>query len=249
VSDPITSQRNPRIMYARGLARASVRRAEGRTLVEGPHALEAASGAGAEIVEVFALEDDPIPEALGLGDVTVRVNRHVLEAVATTGTPRSPIAIVTMQAPSSLEGRDTLVLYEVGDPGNAGTLLRTASAFGMQVATTPNTVDMWSPKVLRSAAGTHWTTAIVPLREPIEELRAAGLLLVASVVAGGLGPDEAFDGGRPVALLVGSEPHGLSASVAEACDRALTLGMSGDVESLNVAIAGSIAIYELGQRR
>jgi RNA methyltransferase, TrmH family len=247
--DPISSPRNQRVAYARSLASASVRRSERQTIIEGPAALAAAVGASADVVEVFALEGDATPDDLGLGDRAITVTRPVLEAISDTRSPRGPIAIVTIVEAGPLEQRDTLVLHEVGDPGNAGTLMRTAAAFGFQVATTPGTVDLWSPKVMRSAAGAHWATRLSSLADGIADLDAAGLAVVATAVRGGVGPNEAFATERPIALLVGNEPHGLPAHVVAASWRTLTLPMAGDVESLNVAIAGSIALYELGTRR
>lgn len=249
MAETITSPRNPRVAAVAALQRTSVRRREGKTVLEGPHVLEAAVTGGATVIDVFALEDDETPMQLGLDDLTSRVTASVLGVMAGTEHPRGPIAIMEVPAWETPEARDSLVLHEVGDPGNAGTLLRTAGAFGLQVAATPGTVDIWSPKVLRAAAGAHWTLRACLVADPVATFRGLGLVTVATVVDGGLPPSEALRGEEPIALFVGSEPHGLPEAVVAAMDRRLTIPMPGTAESLNVAVAGSIALYELNERR
>lgn len=247
--ETITSPRNARVAAAAALQRSGARKREGRALIEGPQILETAVHAGTRPVEVFALEVDETPEALGIDDVTTRVTPSVLQAVAATETPRGPVAVISIPPTRDLVAMDTLVLFEVADPGNAGALLRTAGAFDLQVVTTPGTVDMWSPKVVRAAAGAHWTVRLTHALDPVTALRDLGVVTVATVVTGGLSPDEALAADAPVAVMVGSEPHGLPDAVSATVDRLLTIPMPGGSESLNVAVAGSIALYELDQQR
>jgi TrmH family RNA methyltransferase len=139
------------------------------------------------------------------------------------------------------------VLWEIADPGNCGTLIRTAAALGWNVASIGG-VDPWSPKVLRAGAGGHFATRLSRLDdEPLAALRAAGLTPIATVVEGGVSPDS-IESTDPVALIIGNEANGLSREVVAACDDVVSLAMPGGSESLNASVAGSIAMYVLGSR-
>ncbi len=237
----ITSTANPTIKATVRLHRADVRKREQRTIVEGPHAVDLATRAGARFDLLLAREDD---EAITDPPIEIHfVSDRVLRAVAATENPRGPVAVVRIPEPPPLQPRDTLVLAGVGDPGNAGTLLRTASAFGMQTVVLPDTVDLWSPKVLRAAAGAHWSTAPVPATG-LETLTAAGLDTVALVVAGGDPPQAVLSTPAPVAIVVGGEAQGLPTDLARVAARRLTIPMPGGAESLNAAVAGAVALYE-----
>jgi TrmH family RNA methyltransferase len=113
-------------------------------------------------------------------------------------------------------------------------------------------VDPWSPKVVRAAAGSSFRLPILACAtaEPtLAGLRAGGLVCVAAVARGGR-PHDRTDLGGPVAIVVGSETHGLPAAVVDACDAAVTIELAGPVESLNVAMAGTVLLFEaLRQRR
>jgi TrmH family RNA methyltransferase len=186
------------------------------------------------------MEDDV--EGLALagsagGDVT-RVSREVLERLAPTESPRGPISVIEIPAPRRVS-RDFVALH-VSDPGNAGTLIRTSAAFGFDVAVGPIAVDVWSPKVLRSAAGAHFNTAIgsVP----------PGAGLIAAVPAGAVPLDQMhsrLDRSKQWGVMVGSEAHGLGPQAIAAADVSVSIPMPGGMESLNAAVAGSIVAYEL----
>lgn len=237
----ITSSRNERVLAAIRLHRRRHRRESGRTLVEGPIVLGEAVRAGATIVDGFHLEDDAAGAAL-VGDVGTAVAPRVLNRIAATEHPRGPVAVVEIPD-HVLSGRDTMVLVGVREPGNAGTIVRSAAAFGFDVAATPGTVDLWSPKVLRAGAGAHFHTPVVELDDNWPAVLArAGLETVALVASGGSDSSETVP--VAIALLVGEEAAGLPEEVVEACDHVVTLAMPGVAESLNAAIAASIAMYE-----
>jgi TrmH family RNA methyltransferase len=210
--------------------------------LEGPHLLEAALAAGIDIVEVFALEGSEVGDLPG--DVHT-VTAPVMARIAATDHPRGPVAVIAIPEPDALRRHDTVVLWDVADPGNAGSLVRSAAAFDCDLAVTPRTVDLWDPKVLRAAAGAHFGRALVSLGDDaLADLAATGLTSVAAVVDGGRGPSLALAESGPVAILVGNEPHGLPASVIDAASAAVTIPMPGGVESLNVAVVGAILLYE-----
>ncbi len=250
---PITSPRNPRVAAAAKLQRRRERDATGHALIEGPHLLEAALVAGVGVLEVFTLEGATPREVAGAaaaGAAVHQITAAVLARLAATDHPRGPVAVIRVPAAGHLRRHDTVVLWDVADPGNAGTLLRSAAGFACDVAVTPRTVDLWDPKVLRAGAGAHFGRVLVRLGpDPLGELYAAGLAPVAAVVGGGEPPSQALAGTDPIALLVGNEPHGLPAPVVSASSASVTVPMPGGTESLNVAAAGAILMYERSRLR
>jgi TrmH family RNA methyltransferase len=201
------------------------------TLLEGPNLVDAATRAGVALVEVWASDDS--------GDV--RCSDEVIAALSTTGSPQSPVAVIGIPPPASIRPVNTLVLWDVSDPGNAGGLVRTAAALGWDVAYTPGTADIWSPKVLRAGAGGHFATALVPIADTGD----IGVLVAVAAVAHG-GEDPARLPPGPYALIVGNEAHGLPESVT-ATTRTVTLDLPGEVESLNTGVAGAILMWQLGR--
>lgn len=236
----ISSPQNDRIKGVRRLQRAAERQATGRTLLEGPHLLEAALAAGVLPEAVFVAEGDLLP---AIDTEVVTVSDRVLDAIAPTETPRGPIAVIDVPEPDALRSEPTVVLWEVATPGNVGGLIRTAAAFGWNVARHGG-ADPWSPKVLRAAAGSHFAVPISEV-EDLGELSAAGLAPVATVAGGGV-PPESIEVSGPIALLVGNEARGLPQGIVDAADAALTIPIPG-AESLNAAVAGAIAMYALRQ--
>ncbi|NOY54828.1 MAG: RNA methyltransferase [Actinobacteria bacterium] len=198
----------------------------------------AAIAAGHELDTIFAVVGDPVVE--DLSGVSY-VSEEVLERLAPTQHPRGPIAIMRIPA-SARVSRSCLLLWGVGDPGNMGTLIRSAAAFGMDVAVDSRSTDPWSPKTLRAAAGGHFRTAIEREATP-ESLQERGFTTVAAVPRGGIDPVELACRDQ-IAIIVGPEAHGLPADVVAASDLLVTIPMPGDMESLNVGIAGAILAYE-----
>lgn len=243
----ITSPRNPRVGAAARLSRRREREATGHALLEGPHLLEAAVAAGVTVLEVFAREGDRLGRqaALAAGAALHVVSAPVIERIAATEHPRGPVAVIAIPAWGRLRRHETLVLWDIADPGNAGTLLRSAAAFVCDLAVTEHTVDLWDPKVLRAAAGAHFGRTLIRLGpDPRRELSDAGLRVVAATVAGGDPPPWVLGGEDPIALLLGSEPHGLPPEVVAESGGAVTIAMPGGTESLNVAAAGAILLHE-----
>jgi TrmH family RNA methyltransferase len=223
------------------LHRSRHRRESGRTLIEGPTLFDEALTHGGRLVRVFALPDDPVPEGVSDAEVVI-VTQAVLERIATTATPQSPVAVLEIPDPAPPGPGDLLVAWGVGDPGNVGTLLRTAAAFGMGFIAGPGTADLWSPKVLRAAAGAHFRTPVGHVAD-LDALRSDGRRLLATVVEGGDPPSRPGD--TPVAILVGDEANGLPDEVVGVADARVTVPMVGGTESLNAAVAGAIVAYVL----
>jgi TrmH family RNA methyltransferase len=135
----------------------------------------------------------------------------------------------------------TLALWHVADPGNVGTLLRTADAFGAAVALSRGCADPTSPKALRAAMGAIW-------RVPISGFDAPAGRRIALVPRGGVPlPELSVDG--DAVLVLGAEREGLPVEVLASCDVQASIPQPGEAESLNVAMAGAIALYELTRLR
>ena len=206
-------------------------------LIEGPHLFAEALRAGLRPRVVFTTAAGAA--ALGADSGTILlVDERVLGMVATTTTPQDPVAVIPIP-PDRLGPGRLLVAWGVSDPGNCGTLIRIAAAFGFGYAAGPGAADRWSPKVLRSAAGAHFATPTATV-DSLADLRRGGRTLVAAVARGGDLP-----GPLPAdaAVLIGSEAHGLPEEVVAAADRRVTIPTSDAVESLNAAVAGAIVAY------
>lgn len=235
--EPIRSLRNPAVVEAGRLHRARERKRLGLTLLEGPHLMGEALAAGVPIQRVFALPDDP--RRGEWPEVTV-VAEQVMHRLAPTDTPRGPVAVARIPDWSApVPDRHLLVLWGVGDPGNVGTIIRSAAAFGLGVAVSPDCADPWSPKALRAGAGGHFRIASLSRVEGLGPL--SNHHLAAAVVSGGENPIRLEDG--PWAFLIGREAHGLDRDLIEAAEVEVTIPMPGGTESLNVAAAASILAY------
>ena len=261
--DVITSPGNPAVRAARKLARPSSRaRAGGRFLLEGPEGIRAALDAGHVPDSLLATERAAARHA-GLvnlarqrGTRVALVAEPVLSALAATTTPQGLVAVL----PSVVRPLEALpasprlvcVLAEVRDPGNAGTVLRAADAFGADaVVTTRGSVDPESPKAVRAAAGSLFhlpVVAGVPWPELAAALRGRGLRLVGADPHAADGVDQAPLHG-PVALVLGNEAHGLPAEVAADLDLVVRVPLAGRAESLNLAAAAAVLLYETARRQ
>jgi TrmH family RNA methyltransferase len=134
----------------------------------------------------------------------------------------------------------TLGLWRVADPGNVGTLVRTADAFGAAVSLSSGCADPLGPRALRASAGAIF-------RVPLVDWDEASGRRVALVAHGGVSLSD-VELRSPLTFLLGSEREGLTSDVLETCDAIATIPLPGDAESLNVAAAGAIALYELSRR-
>jgi TrmH family RNA methyltransferase len=233
------------VVDAARLHRRRRRTEAGRTLLEGPHLVGEAVAAGVVPATIFALDQDTAARgwAQQAGCELLTVTPEVLGRIATTETPQSPVAIIEIPDDGLPPVGSVLVAWGISDPGNAGTLIRTAAAFGLSYAAGPDTADTWSPKVLRAGAGAHFRAPVAAVAS-LDDL--ADRTLVATVVSGGVSPRSLPAG--DLAVMVGDEAAGLPDAVLTAADVAVTIPMPGGIESLNAAVAGAIVAYEIGLR-
>jgi RNA methyltransferase, TrmH family len=250
----VLTERSTRVVAAVKLHRQVARRRSDRFLAEGANLVEAASRRGL-VREIFVTETAAQRHADLLdqhGAVVHVVTERAAKALSDTVTPAGLVAVcehpsaaladVLAQAP-----RLVAVGVEIGEPGNAGTLIRIADAMGAAaVVFIGHSVDPYNGKCLRASAGSIFAIPVVvaPEVEPtITALQGAGLRVLATTVGGELSLDDT-DLAAPTAWLFGSEAHGLSAHVAEQADARVSIPMSGGAESLNVAAAAAICLYQ-----
>lgn len=253
----ITSTHNPLVQRIRALqARRREREREGRFVVEGVRLLEEACTArvGLEVVLHTRDLDARALRALAAAEATgaraEAVTPEVLRVCADTETPAGLLAIVERpEKPAPAAPTAVLVLDGIADPGNVGTLLRTAAAAGLEaVYLAPGTADAYNPKVVRAGMGAHFRLPVLALdwATPPPELGAL-CLYVADVDQGPA--YDVVDWRAPVGLIVGAEAAGPSAGARSAAASAVHIPMPGGSESLNAAVAGSIIVFELVRQR
>lgn len=221
----ITSRDNARLKLVRRLQRRKHREETGLFAAEGEDLVAAAGEAGIEPVELLVAGGNVLPE--------------LLAGVSTQPHPARAIGVYR-RADLPAGRRDVvLALWHVADPGNVGTLLRTADAFGAAVALSPECADPLGPKAVRASAGAIF-------RVPLQSWGELPGRRVALVAHGGE-PLALAGLGRPVTFLLGAEREGLPPELVTDCC-SVTIPLPGGAESLNVAAAGAIALYELSRR-
>jgi TrmH family RNA methyltransferase len=248
------------VIAARRLLRRSHRQQRSALLVEGRIAVAEALRSGARVDEIFVSEMAPkarsvVAAAAEQGAQVVWGSEGVLAALSDAATPQGIVAVV--RSPlielDALEAGDlVVVLAQVRDPGNAGTLLRSGAAAGASaVIFTHGAVDPLNPKTVRAAAGALFSLPVVSgtrLVDAIALLRARGLVILgASARAGHAVYDR--DLSRPTALILGNESWGLPPEQRGLLDDEVGIPMPGPVESLNVGVAGSVLLFEAARQR
>ena len=250
--EQITSRTNPLITRFRKLASdRKLRRKEGVMICEGPKLLSEALAWGfvPETALVTGDFDGSLPEATR----TVQVPADLLRSVAPTQTPQKVLFLVPLPSaslPETLEGRRYLVLDGLQDPGNVGTLWRTADAFGADgLILLPGCADPWSPKTVRATMGACFRLPLweADLEEALTLFARSGLPLYATALRDDtmdlreLAPDRA-------AVAIGSEGRGVSRALLEACSATVKIPMTEHCESLNAAAAGAVVLWELARK-
>jgi TrmH family RNA methyltransferase len=238
----ITSVQNNEIQDITQLIHPSERKRKKRFIVEGFRAIETFVKAGHTPVQLYILENK-LTEAKTLVDVSIitMVNESVLNRISQTSTPSGFVAVFKIPASPKLELEPGLVLANISDPGNMGTLIRTCAAMGKKSVVIIEGADVWSPKVIQASAGTLALVKIFSCSWQDLVKNKKDLVLTGLVVTGGKKPEEANL--TKALLVVGSEAHGIPHEWLADCDELVTLPMPGETESLNAAVAGSIALY------
>ncbi len=243
-----------RARLARALLSPKGRKEQQRFTFEGPTLLSEAARTGAQVFEIFATRDAYEREAVvremeASGTAIYIIDDRTAEKLSDVETPSGIIAVApTRYAPleSVVSSQLTLVLADLNDPGNAGTLLRSAEAFGAQgVVFGARGVEPYHPKVIRAAMGAVFRLALAVADPPAFAAAASEAgAAVLGLDARGKDIREVHRSDR-TALIVGHERRGLGAWEA-CCTGRVAIPMTGPAESLNAAVAGSIALYAIG---
>ena len=247
----ITSRQNRWIRHLRQLARdRAYRREQGEFLCDGAKLLEEALGNRTQIGFVLLRDNRAAPDLSRLGDVPVSVAEESVFAYASPleNSP-GPLFTVRIPEPEVQTPRRVLLLENLQDPGNVGTVLRTAAALGCDlVALTGECADPYNPKTVRAAMGALFRQRLLelPMEELPQKLRAWGLPLYGAALASDAVDARTMDLSRAV-VAVGNEGHGLSPELLALCDQKLILPMTPGSESLNAAVAASILMWEMAR--
>jgi TrmH family RNA methyltransferase len=263
VSGEITSIRSPQVKAARQLARRAFRQRTRSFLAEGPQAVREALAwpGGGVISELFVTSgawsryDELVAQAAGAGVRVHAVSGEVMAELAQTVTPQGLLAVcrfidVPLDRLAAAAPPLVVLLANVRDPGNAGTVLRTADAAGAGgVIFSDASVDPYNSKCVRASAGSLFHLPIVapaPLPQAAAALRGAGLQILAAEGSAGreLGQLESAGAlARPTAWLFGNEAWGLPDALLALADEAVAVPIYGRAESLNLAAAAAICLY------
>ena len=253
----ITSVRNPRIAQAVKLKKRAFRERDRIFLVEGPQAVEEAVTSGPGLSLLFHTDGtDPVAKrAEAAGTPTLQVSEAVMEHLTSTVTPPGLVGIAPFIDVAISDVADlslACILYAVRDPGNAGTVLRSADAAGAgAVVFSTTSVDVYNPKAVRSSAGSVFHVPVVrdvEVAVAVAAFRERGASVYA---AAGQGETDVYslDLTQPTAFLFGNEAWGLPSEVASLADATVRVPIAGAAESLNLAAAATICLFEAGRQR
>ncbi|HEY4380019.1 MAG TPA: RNA methyltransferase [Acidobacteriaceae bacterium] len=257
----VTSRANPRVKQLRAAFGGNARLSGGLVAIEGENLLREALRCGLPLKTIFLSERVDPPAWLPRGVELLTLPHDVFASAADT---QHPQGIAALLVPPTWQLEDAfppdakpLLLIAAGlqDPGNFGTLVRSAEAFGATaVLTTPGTVSEWNQKALRASAGSVFRMPVVAIAgDQLADLKSRGLTLLATVADDPSRPTALPAANanlrQPCALMIGNEGAGLSAEFLALADARITLPMPGRVESLNAAVAGSLLLYEASRQR
>jgi RNA methyltransferase, TrmH family len=261
----ITSPRNPRVAEARRLRRRAEREHKHCFLLEGREAVADALRCGA-VLEMFVSREPPgdqeslASQARNAGIDVHEVPAAVMRRLTTTVTPQGPVAVCAfIDVPIehlATSGGPVLLLVEVRDPGNLGTILRTADAAGASgVIVSTRSVDVYNDKAVRASAGSLFHVCVVREADPADvmgTLRRRGLTILAAASDGRWDLYDPRVGAAlrgPVAVVLGNEARGLDAGVRALTDQVVRIPMTGRAESLNLAVAAAVVLFEAARQR
>jgi TrmH family RNA methyltransferase len=244
----IHSANNPQVKEWKKLLTKKGRDKTGTFLIEGFHLVEEALKLEDMIIHMIVSEEIDMPPQWNYGDIPVTlVSQEVIKALAETETPQGILAVCRQRKTDieSFRGKTFLLIDAVQDPGNVGTIIRTADAAGVDaVIVGKGSVDVYNPKVLRAAQGSHFHLPIITgeLQPWIEKLEKEGIPVYGTALENGqiytdVQPSEGF------ALIVGNEGSGVDKNLLAQTTQNLFIPIYGKSESLNVAVATGILLY------
>lgn len=237
------------------IEKRSARRQEGLFVVEGPHLVQAAAG---RIKFIIYTENLLLVQQLeSQGIDCIKVTNKEYATLTGVATPQGILAVVKEQANKlndMLKEEKTLIVYCCGiqDPGNLGTIIRSAAAFGATgLVLSKGTVDLYNPKVIRATMGALFQLPIMTSPDDgktLKQLKENDVKIVATSVREGKACYQA-ELNKPLALVIGNEAAGLPKDIVKLADELVTIPMTGPTESLNAGVAAAILLYEATRQR
>lgn len=253
----LTNIKSPRVKAARRLTKRAFRDRDRSFLAEGPQAVREALALEGVVVELFATAEaqvrhaDVVTAATAAGVPLFQASGEVMAELAQTVTPQGLLAVcrfvhVPLESSVTSDARLVAVLAHVRDPGNAGTVLRTADAAGADaVVFTDASVDPYNGKCVRASAGSLFhlpVTTGIPVARAVERLKGSGLRVLAADGAGERTLDD-VDLSGPTAWIFGNEAWGLPEEILKLADEVVRVPIYGRAESLNLATAAAVCLY------
>ncbi len=212
-------------------------------VVETSHLVEEARKAGI-IKELYLVEEEFVDN-----DDTYFVTKDVMKKMSSMECPSNVLAVCEKSNSNEIIGSKILLLDGVQDPGNLGTIIRSSVAFGVDTIILSNdTVDLYNPKVIRASEGMfcHINIITMDLSDAISTIKSRGITVYGTNVVNGEDVSS-ISNKSSYALVMGNEGNGVSQKISDLCDKNLYIPMKGNCESLNVGVACSILLYELGR--
>ncbi len=262
----VTSRANPRVKQLRAAFAGHARLSGGLVAIEGEHLLQEALRSGLPIKTIFLSERLDPPPWLPRGVEQLQLTDEAFSSAVDTQHPQGIAALIippTWNLEDALPVKGSsrkspllLIAAALQDPGNLGTLIRSAEAFGATaVLTTPGTVSEWNQKALRASAGSVFRVPVIAVTPAEIAALKSRLHLFAAVADSDADqnpnthPVTAADLTQPCALMIGNEGSGLTPELLQISDARITIPTPGRIESLNAAIAGSLLLYETARQR
>lgn len=246
----ITSLDNEKVRFYEKLKDKKERDKTGLFMVEGAHLVLEAHKQG--LIKELLLEKDEVFPIDIPKEQTVYLTEQIIKKISSVESPQKVMAVCYKKKECEELGDKILILDNVQDPGNVGTIIRSACAFNIDtVVFSPNSVDLYNPKTIRATQGMffHMNCIRRDLMPILEALKKEEIPIYGTLVGYGDDVREIEDEGKKrFALVVGNEGNGVEEGITNMCDKNLYIDTNSNVESLNVAIATSILLYELGSK-
>lgn len=241
----ISSTKNSKIQYIKSLYTSKGRTEHAAFVVEGEHMVQEALQYAN--VQCIAVDESYVEKYKNLlqGEVLLCTS-NVFKSISDTKTPQGICAVCNMQESPALSNK-ILICNAVQDPGNVGTLIRTADAAGFSVLLDNQCADIYNPKVLRSTMGSIFHIAVkrsANIEQNVRTLINDGFAVYAAILGGEAFYERKKDASK-LAIMIGNEGKGIAPALQELCTHTFTLPMLGKAESLNAGVAGAIMMYDI----
>lgn len=242
----ISSTNNPKIKYMIKLNQKKYREKENKFIVEGLHLVEEAYNKGL-LEEVYILENNNYKISVEQNIIT----KSIMKKISSLKTPPKIIGLVNKKE-NKFIGNKYLLLSNIQDPGNLGTIIRSSVAFNIDtIVLSEDTVDLYNPKTIRSTEGMLFNINIVQknIKQAIKELKEKNIKVYATSVESGTNIKKIPNTNKEkYAIIMGNEGKGLKEEIILLADERLYIKMNPKCESLNVSVAASILLYEMSEK-